>query len=307
MKMATEYDPRIGIVGGALEHLERIEEYGVARVELVMQQTHTEPQIREAIRRNGWTVSVHCPLFRETDFPEYPLLAALFDTDCERQELALRLMEHEVTRAPEWDAIHVVVHLQRSVGVFHETVPPGWTPERALDSAVRAGERLARVAEQAGITLHVENMMSHPLFADAESYLGFLDRLPAERVLMCLDVGHLAMDARYYGFDLLGFVRALAPRIGSLHLHNNQIEDDFDFAWVRERRLQRKFPVHPSQSESDLWIDVESILRELLAVNPLALPTLEVYYHLDEDREHFREGLRWLSGVYEECAPLRRE
>lgn len=297
MKSAQEYDSRIGIVGGALEHLERIQSYGVNRVELVMLQSGQDAQVREFIRRNGWTVGLHCPLYRDTPYPEYPLLAALFDTDPDRQALALTLMENEIRRAADWDAVYVVLHLQRSVGVLHEPVPEGWDQARAVDAAARAGERLARVAERTGVPIHIENMMSQPLLSRPEAYLALLDRLPSQHVRLCFDVGHAALDAVYYGFDVVDFAAAVAPRVGSLHIHNNQILEDFDFAMLREKGLQRKYPVHPSQEVEDSWIDIEGILRAIFAVNPSALPTLEVYYALDTDPDQFREGLRWLEDI----------
>lgn len=287
----------MGIVAGALEHLERVEGYGVGRVELVMQQSHQEAQIRDFIERNEWTVGLHSPLFRDVEYPEYPLLASVFDTDSERQERALTLMEREIRRAPDWDAIYVVTHLQRSVGVFHEQVPSGWDEARAVDVAVRAGERLARVADEVGVPVHLENMMSHPLVARPETYLAILDRLPSEHIGLCFDVGHAALDAAYYGFDVVDFAAAVAHRVGSLHIHNNRISEDFDFAILREQGLQKKYPVHPSQLVEDSWIDIRGILEAIFSRNPSALPTLEVYYALDTDPDQFREGLRWLEQI----------
>ncbi len=297
MQQPSPYNPRIGIVAGALEHLARIESYGVRRVELVMQDREQERAIRRCIDRNSWDISVHCPLFKDCEYDEYPLLAALFDTDPDRQAKALELMERELLQAADWGAMHLVVHLQRAVGIFREPIPAGWTRDRALDTALAAAERLSAASQRAGIPIHIENMMSHDLLAYPEQYAKLLDGLPSEHVAMCLDVGHLALDARHYGFDPVQAARLLGPRIGSLHLHNNRIPDEVDFAVVRENGQQKKYPIHPSQSPGEGWIDVGAVFSAVLEQNPLVLPTLEVYYALDTDRPRFIQGLQWIDDI----------
>jgi len=255
MAVPATHNPRIGMVAARLEHLQRIESYGIARVELVILDRAEEPAIRRHLARARPVVSVHCPLFRDCGLEGYPLLAAVFDTDLDRQEASLQLMERELPQAAQWGATHVVVHLQRSIGVIGELAPPGWTERQALDAALKGGERLARAAERAGIGVHIENMMSQPLLARPEAYLELFEALSASRVAMCLDVGHAALDARKYGFGLSEFAALLAPRVGSLHVYNNQV----------------------------------------LARNPEALVTFEVYFALDTDRDQTREGVEWLS------------
>lgn len=291
------HDGRIGMVAARLEHLERIESYGIARVELVILPREEERAVRRFVARAAPGLSVHCPLFRDCDLDGYPLLAALFDTDAERQKASVELMERELSQAADWGAGHMVAHLQRAVGILGEAVPAGWDERRALDCALRAGERLAEAARRVGVPVHLENMMGQPLFARPETYWAFLEGLPPEWVSLCLDVGHAALDAAAYGFDLREFVAHIAPRIGSLHVYNNQVAPEFDFATLRDEGRLRKFPPHPAQSVEQGWIDVAGVLDIVLGCRADAQVTLEVYWALDTDRERFLAGLEWVEGV----------
>jgi sugar phosphate isomerase/epimerase len=296
MQTINTRDPRIGMVAARHEHLERIESYGINRVELVILPREDEPAVRAHLARVRPALSVHCPLFRDCGLDGYPLLASLFDTDLDRQAVSLQLMEREIRQAAEWGATHMVVHLQRSIGILGEQCPGLWTERQALEGAIRAGERLAVAAESAGVNLHIENMMSHPLLYRPESYLALLEALPQDRVQLCFDVGHAALDAAKFGFDLLSFADLLAPRIGSLHVYNNQIAGEFDFETLRESGRLQKHPVHPSHTVDEGWIDVAGVLARVLSRNPNALVTFEVYFALDTDREQTRAGVDWLTG-----------
>ena len=291
------HDCRIGMVAARLEHLERIDGYGIERVELVILPRDEERAVRRFLARVAPALSVHCPLFRDCGLDGYPLLAALFDTDADRQEASLRLMERELEQAADWGAGHMVAHLQRAVGILGEAVPAGWDERRALECALRVGERLAERARRVGVPVHLENMMGQPLFARPETYEAFLDALPEEWVSLCLDVGHAALDAAAFGFDLRDFAARMAPRVGSLHVYNNQVAPEFDFATLRDEGRLRKFPPHPAQSVEQGWIDVAGVLDVVLPRRPGALVTLEVYYALDTDRERFLAGLEWLNVV----------
>lgn len=285
------------MVASRLEHLERIESYGLQRVELVILLREEETAVRAFLARTGMALSVHSPLFRDAGMDEYPLLAAVFDTDAERQERALRLMEREVMQAADFGARYMVAHLQRSVGVLGERVPAGWSVARARDAARRGGERLAAAAERAGIPIHVENMMSQPLLALPEDYEAFFENLPAQWLQMCFDVGHAALDGAKFGFSPVAFAAHMAPRIGSLHVYNNQIADDFDFATLRAEGRLRKFPAHPAQSAEEGWIDLENVLQAVLTRNPQAQVTFEVYFALDTERDTTRAGLEWVARI----------
>lgn len=299
-------DRRIGMVSARLEHLLRIESYGLQRIELVILHREEEQATREVLKRMGAEISVHCPLFRDCGLDDYPLHASVFDTDEERRRRSLALMERELVQAAELGARHLVVHLQRAVGVLDEPVPPGWTEERALDVATEGALRLVEVARQVGVPLHFENMMGQPLLCRPEHYMALMEALPADLASICLDVGHAAFDGAKYGFEVEEFARSLAPRIGSLHVYNNQVDSDFDFATLREEGRLRKFPAHPDHDAEAGWIDLERVLGAVLATNPEALVTFEVYFSLDVDREVTREGLEWIERVCRKWWPEDR-
>ncbi len=291
---------QIGMVATRFEQLDRVAEYGIRRVEFVILPSEEEPAVRGHLSRHRPQISVHCPLFRECGIEGYPLLAAILDTDQERQEAGLRLMERELLRAAEWSGTHLVVHLQRAVGILGEAVPPGWDRRRALDCAVKAGERIARAAEAAGVPVHVENMLAQPLLCRPEDYVAFFEELPAQWIRMCFDVGHAALEAAEGGFDLRQFAALMAPRIGSLHVYDNQVEHKFDFASLRDNGRLRKYPVRPDRDPAQGWIDNQGVLREVLSRNPDALVTFEVYFTLDTDRDETREGVQWIARLCQE-------
>jgi sugar phosphate isomerase/epimerase len=285
------------MVAATQEHLERILSYGLQRVELVILPQADVPRVREIVQRAGLLLSIHSPLCRDVIPGQYPLLASLLDTDDERREGAVRLMEDELIQARDWGATHLTVHLQRSVAVLGEALPAGWDAARALDVALHAAERLAAVAQRVGVTLHIENMMGNALVREPEFYVRFFEALAGAPVRMCFDVGHAAFDAAAYGFTTADFAAALAPYIGSLHVYNNQVDDEVDFAALRESGKLRKHPVHPGHQPEEGWIDMAAVLDAVLSVNPEALVTFEVYFSLDVDRDATREGLDWTAAL----------
>ena len=97
-------DRRIGMVSARLEHLLRIESYGLQRIELVILHREEQQATREVLKRMGAEISVHCPLFRDCGLDDYPLHASVFDTDEERRRRSLALMERELVQAAELGA-----------------------------------------------------------------------------------------------------------------------------------------------------------------------------------------------------------
>ena len=289
------------MVASRIEHLQRVESYGIDRVELVIVPRDEEQAVRAHLERTAPAFSVHCPLFRDSGPDSYPLLAAVFDTEPERSERSLALMKSELERAARWGASHLVVHLQRAVSVLGESNPPGWTPERAVEAAIEVGKRLAAAARSAGVQLHMENMMGQRLLSRPEHYLAVFEPLHDLDVRMCFDVGHAALDAQAYGFDLTKFAALVAPHVGSVHLYNNQIHQDFDFSTLREQGWLRKVPVHPDQPPGQRWIDIPAVLGAILGANPRALVTFEVYFAMDTDGDATRAGMEWVADL---CRPF---
>jgi sugar phosphate isomerase/epimerase len=104
--------------------------------------------------------------------------------------------------------------------------------DRAV-AAGRANERdaLRELGDQAGrlgVRLAVENLDPVAPYIVRRAYGLRLDDL-AEQILavdhpsvgICLDLGHAFLAASYLGFDFLSAVRAVAPLVSHIHLHDN--------------------------------------------------------------------------------------
>jgi sugar phosphate isomerase/epimerase len=145
------------------------------------------------------------------------------------------------------------------------------------------------------VPVFVENSIANPVFCRAEAYVALCEKVPG--LLLCLDIGHLFLDARKYDFDAIEFAREVAPFVGSFHVYGNTLDEDFEFSQLPEKKALRKHPPHPSQSPADGWLDNEAILRTVLAIQPEALVSFEVHYQMDVDRAITREGLQWTRKV----------
>lgn len=119
------------------------------------------------------------------------------------------------------------------VVVYHAGVLPNRYDDGDALSDGMATERelirdLADDAGARGIMIAVENRAPTPAVLTRRSYGMRLD-LVAEQVreidhphvTMCLDVGHAFLAAGYLRYDFLAAVRAVAPLVGHIHLHDN--------------------------------------------------------------------------------------
>lgn len=289
--MSDTYPAQFGMVGARREHLERLRAYGFRRVEVVLMPPEEEGWLRDYLAGMTHGFSFHCPLFRREDWPEYPLKAAVIDPNAERRAQSLDLMRRELDQAAEWGAQHLVVHLQRNLLMDGESAPAGWGEREGLALAVEAIGELLEYSRQVGVPVHLENMMGSPIFHSPEAYQRLLQQLPEAR--LCLDVGHAALDARYFGFREASLAAAMAPGLGSLHVYDNCLPPRIDFRHLREAGLLKKHPVHPDRQERCGWIDTRGCLREALRRQGDALVTFEVYYSLDTDHQRTAEGLAW--------------
>jgi len=294
------YPAQFGMVGARREHLERLRAYGFRRVEVVLLPPEDRDWLRDYLAGMTHGFSFHCPVFRREDWPEYPLKAAVIDPDDRRRAQSLDLMRRELDLAAEWGAQHLVVHLQRNLLMDDESPPPGWGEREGLALAVEAVGELLEYSRAVGVPVHLENMMGSPIFHSPEAYRRLLRQLPEAR--LCLDVGHAALDARYFTFREAGLAAAMAPGLGSLHVYDNRLPARFDFRRLREAGLLKKYPVHPERQGRFGWIDTRGCLREALQRQGDALVTFEVYYSLDTDHRYTAEGLDW---AVEFCSSVR--
>lgn len=290
--------PAIGMVSARVEYLERVRRYGLGRVEMV-QFRCSEAEVRQIVAEEWPVFSAHCPLLFPDWYPDWPLTAALVDLDAERRESTKRLIRETMALASDLGAQYATVHADRPVLLLGEASAQSADEASGLQLAREGCEWLQRQAERYGLPVHIENMIANPLFWSAEHYLGAVRDLPDVQV--CLDVGHLALNAAKFGFSLMEWVAAVAPQIASAHLYNNQFRDDFEFHELREGELLRKLPVHPTQSPGQGWLDVRAILEIVLAARPDCYLNHEIYASLDTDPDLTREGIAWVQQIRDDC------
>ena len=106
-------------------------------------------------------------------------------------------------------------------------------PDSPMETAAameRFGTALSEIlqhAERLGLQLLVENNVFTPglrdnlLLAAAEDFLGLLRRLSSPNLGMLLDLGHLGVTARTFGFSATSYASAVAPYVRAMHVHDN--------------------------------------------------------------------------------------
>jgi sugar phosphate isomerase/epimerase len=278
---------QLGMVIARPANFALLDRFGLRRAEFVVFSPSDRTFLEEEIRRRGLAYSAHCPVFREPDYPENPLLACAADTDEARRERTIALIGRNLKSAAELGAEHLVVHIQRPV-FFSGDDPNGLTDENLFEAAEASCARLAEMSREAGVPILLENLMDNPHFCRAETYLALFERFP--EFGFCLDVGHLDVDARSFGVDFEGFVRALAPHTRAVHLQNSRGGgDNFEGRYW-------KMPVHPSQNTGDGWRDIVWLLDTVLAANPRCIVNFE---SVPTDIDYAAEGVRWVRGLLE--------
>jgi len=292
----------IGMVSARVEHLERVRAYGLKRVEMV-QFRCSEAELRRIVAEEWPIFSAHCPLLFPDWYPDWPLTAALVDLDADRRLSTRRLIGATLALASDLGAQYVTVHAERPVLLLAETFAGAADEETGVALAREGCEWLQEQAQHYRLPVHVENMVANPLFWSAEHYLRAVEGLADVHV--CLDLGHLALNAAKFGFSMPEWVAAVAPQVGSVHLYNNQYHARFEFHQLRGSDLLRKLPVHPSQSSNDGWLDIEAVLATVLAARPDCCLNHEIYASLDTDPNLTGEGIAWVQRIWEQCVARR--
>ncbi|MBM4285903.1 MAG: sugar phosphate isomerase/epimerase [Deltaproteobacteria bacterium] len=98
-----------------------------------------------------------------------------------------------------------------------------WERDQWLDRSAALWGPLAAQAAAQGVNLHLENVYE----TDPALFLDLFARLDAPNVGLCFDVGHLLA---FGGGDFDGWLDALWPHIGQLHLHDNAGDGDHHLA-----------------------------------------------------------------------------
>ncbi|BBL79830.1 xylose isomerase [Rubrobacter xylanophilus] len=105
-----------------------------------------------------------------------------------------------------------------------------WRPAERLAREVEALREAGKLAEESGVTIAVENSYPEPpVVAGRASAPAARPSVLAERIAgvdhpavrACLDVGHAAVSATLFGYDLLEECALIGPLTAHLHLHDN--------------------------------------------------------------------------------------
>jgi len=270
--------------GGRL--FNRITEFGLKRAEFIIIDPGQEDALKQMTKEKLTRYSAHCPMYMPPDYPENPLLASVIDFDDDRRRASVDLMIRTLHDASLIGAEYVVVHLQRPEH-FGGMNPVGFNNQEALDSAYRSCERLVQKSNELKTPVFIENLMDNGAFFAAESYIAVLEKFPD--IGFCIDLGHLDVDARKFGFSFDEFISALMPFTRAVHLHNSNTgkSDMVDRHW--------KIPVHPDQAPEDCWLDIEQILRFILGFNNKCIINFEARLDNNYDFEYMLSGIMWIK------------
>ena len=144
----------------------------------------------------------------------------------------------------------VICHLGYEDRHFH------WDQENWLNRSAATYRELGAWAQTYGIRVMLENVYEQ----DPEIIREAIQRIGLPNVRVCLDVGHLNS---FGGGDFKGWLEALWPVIGHLHLHDNQgtLDDhqalgtgnvplEFVLTFLAERGVQPLITLEPHQEGS---------------------------------------------------------
>lgn len=280
-----------GMVIAHARNLHWLDEFGLGRGEFVLMESEARNELERFISDRKLPFSAHVPVFKPEDHPgNNALLACLVDWDEPRRLESLRLMEKNIGDALALGAEYVVAHIQRPEN-YGGLNPEGFSAREALDSAKEGCEQLLRRAAAGGMPVYIENLFRNSSFFAPETSRALLDSFP--ELGFCLDIGHLDVDAREFGFPFEEYLDAVMPYLRAVHLQNsNPAHAGGSRTW--------KIPVHPSQTEAEGWRDIEKILRKILAHNPRCIINFEQRMNVPEELEMIREGIEWVKKLIPE-------
>lgn len=158
-----------------------------------------------------------------------------------------RLILNMIHLAQRWEVPLISLHPGFTA---YPTRPTGKDPGRAVvpySTALRTAWESFRIFiddSQGDVEIIVENLPGEPatMMRGPEEIIEFVEGLG---IGLLLDVGHLHVSARRMGFDFAAGVRAVAPYVRELHLHDNDGQADqhlplgrgtIDFSVLREVR-----------------------------------------------------------------------
>ena len=143
-------------------------------------------------------------------------------------------------------------------------------------------------AKECGVKIATENMwnwndelnIAAPAACSSpESFVAHIDAVNDEYFTACLDIGHAEMEG--LNTNTVEMIKALGPRLGALHVHDNNLHDD------------------SHQIPFSMKIDFEAMVKALREVNYKGDMTLEsdayLHYFCDHDSSKVFEGVKNLA------------
>ena len=135
--------------------------------------------------------------------------------DPDTRAYGIRRMIRTAEWADRFGAGRIVVHPGRDVPSVDFERESQWM----MDGVQQVLERIPD-----SVVLAIETMERNTPFGSAEKMLGLIDPFPADRVGICLDVGHVNL-----GWDVVPYIDAMNGRIVTVHLQDNNGQNDDHF------------------------------------------------------------------------------
>jgi sugar phosphate isomerase/epimerase len=187
--------------------------FGVGRVQIYRNYVKAPPaaDIRRTLEEAGLAIDSLHGYFGHEKYPGPP--CDLSSADDALRGASLEIMRGEARFAAALGCRDVIVH----------PVGPGVTesdPWREASLAASAAA-LNEIARDAGVRFLIENMPP-PMFGRNGAMLCRIARnVDSPHLALTYDVGHAMLAG-----DPLGILRAMGPRLGSVHLHDNGCAED---------------------------------------------------------------------------------
>jgi len=265
---------------GHLVH--RLIELGFCRSEFYNLSPEDMPIFKRFIRDRGIMPSVHCPL-RQSPWYPYPLTWSFLTTPgrAQERELSFRLVEESLRDAADIGAAYVVVHYPNPASFDAANA----SYDEQYETAWQSAARLQQMSEAHQVPIYIEGFGPTP-FMSTDFLISVLRTYPALRY--CFDTGHIALMAQRDGLDYFGFLEAIAPYIGCVHVWNTRGMADYE----RYHHL----PPHPAMKPADGWVDIERVVTTTRAINPAAVFVLEYTHDMPpEFGLNHAEGIAWFK------------
>lgn len=232
--LANRINPEIGVSGDVID-------------------THSEEEFSEIaslLHNEGLTISLHAPFY---DLAPGGMDKKILKATRERLQQLFDLL-------PLFRPISVVCHTGYDRKRYHE-VEDAW-----LETSIETWTPLIEHLKGTGTALMIENVYEKT----PRMLIRLFRALDAEQLGFCFDPGHMHAFSKT---DLRGWLKELGPRIGEIHLHDNDgTEDnhlaigkgdiDFEslFEYLDENQLKPIITIE-AHKEEWLWQSIEALSR----------------------------------------------